>query len=95
MILTVLGITLPFFILIFLGAFLRFRNFLTDQNSNLLSKFAFYVLMPPLIFSKISIAPASELWNTGFVIRYEIVTIILFIFAYPIGSILGQRIDSM
>ncbi len=37
MILTVLGITLPFFILIFLGAFLRFSNFLTDQNSNLLS----------------------------------------------------------
>jgi malonate transporter len=90
MILTVLGITLPFFILIFLGAFLRFRNFLTDQNSNLLSKFAFYALMPPLIFSKISIAPASELWNPGFVIRYEIVTIILFIFAYPIGSIFGQ-----
>ena len=90
MILTVLGITLPFFILIFLGAFLRFQMFLTDHSSKLLSKFAFYALMPPLIFSKISIAPAAELWNPGFVIRFEAVTIILFLFAYPVGSIFGQ-----
>ena len=90
MILTVLGITLPFFILIFLGAFLRFQMFLTDQSSKLLSKFAFYALMPPLIFSKISIAPASELWNPGFVIRFEAVTIILFLIAYPVGSIFKQ-----
>ena len=90
MILDVLAITLPFFILIFLGIFFRFNGFINAQSSKYLSKFAFYALMPPLIFSKISIAPASELWNPGFIIRFEAVTILLFLFAYPVGSIFNQ-----
>ncbi len=95
MVFTVLSITVPFFLLIFLGICLRTYNFLTQENSKFLSKFAFYALMPPLIFSKISIAPATELWNPGFVIRFETVTIFLFLLAYPIGSILKQEIKGI
>ena len=91
MVFTVLSITVPFFLLIFLGIGLRTCSFLSEKNAKFLSKFAFYALMPPLIFSKISITPAIELWNPGFIIRFEAVTIFLFLLAYPIGSVLKQN----
>ena len=88
MIFTVLSITVPFFLLIFLGICLRTSNFITKKNTKFLSKFAFYALMPPLIFSKISIPLLNS--ESIFYLRFEAVTVFLFLLAYPIGSILKQ-----
>ena len=89
MILDVLAITLLFFILIFLAYFSLQWVY---KCPKLKVSFQICILCPNTTshFSKISIAPASELWNPGFIIRFEAVTILLFLFAYPVGSIFNQ-----
>ncbi len=86
-----LSISIPFFALIFLGAFLRRRQFLDALTTNTLSRFAFYVVMPPLVYLKIAEQPVAEILNPGFVLRYELATVLLFLLAFPIGKLL--RLD--
>ena len=50
----VIEITAPFFGLIFLGTFLKKVNFLNEEKTTFLSRFAFYVLMPVMLFSIIA-----------------------------------------
>ncbi len=83
-----LSITIPFFALIFLGTWLRKRLFLDALTTNAFSRFAFYVVMPPLVYLTIARQPVTEILNPGFVIRYEIATILLFLLAYPLGKLL-------
>ena len=83
-----LSITIPFFALIFLGTWLRRRLFLDALATSALSRFAFYVVMPPLVYLTIARQPVTDILNPGFVIRYEIATILLFVLAYPLGKIL-------
>ena len=46
----VIEITAPFFGLIFLGTFLKSINFLNEEKTIFLSRFAFYALMPVMLF---------------------------------------------
>ena len=50
---TVLSITIPFFSIIFLGTFLRANNFFNEESSKILTKFAFFVTLPPYVFLNI------------------------------------------
>ena len=83
-----LSISIPFFALIFLGTWLRRRRFLDALTTNALSRFAFYVVMPPLVYLKIAEQPVADILNPGFVLRYELATVLLFLLAFPIGKIL-------
>ena len=87
-----LSITVPFFALILLGTFLRRQNFLDALTTNTLSRFAFYVVMPPLVYLTIASQPVGDILNPGFVVRYEIATILLFLLAYPLGKLLKLNV---
>ena len=50
---TVLSITIPFFGIIFLGTFFRAKNIFDDNASKILTKFTFFVTLPPFIFVNI------------------------------------------
>ena len=47
---TVLSISVPFFTIIFLGMFTRAIGFFQRADARTLSKFAFYVTVPPMLF---------------------------------------------
>jgi len=79
--LDVLNLTIPMFSLIGIGFLLKKTNFITEENGKILSKFAFYILLPPLMFSSILAGNASNSLNLNFVVRYEIVTIFIFFMA--------------
>ncbi len=83
-----LSITIPFFALILLGTWLRRRLFLDALTTNAFSRFAFYVVMPPLVYLTIARQPVADILNPGFVVRYEIATVLLFLLAYPLGKLL-------
>ncbi|MBD97902.1 AEC family transporter [Candidatus Marinamargulisbacteria bacterium] len=53
----------PIFIIVSLGAFLRYRGMLTDRFVTTASQLVFQTAMPALIFLKISNAPLHELTN--------------------------------
>ena len=90
--LDVLNLTIPMFTLIAIGFFLKTINFLTEENGRVLSKFAFFILLPPLMFSSILAGDASSSLNLNFVVRYEIVTIFIFVTTFFLGSILNLKV---
>jgi len=63
----VIEITAPFFGLIFLGTFLKSIKFLNEEKTTFLSRFAFYVLMPVMLFSNIS----KTSFNGNFDFRFK------------------------
>ena len=72
---TVLSITIPFFSIIFLGTFLRARKFFNEEASKILTKFAFFVTLPPYIFLNIVKSSNTNIFQWDFIIRFEIITI--------------------
>lgn len=73
----VLNLTIPFFGVIALGAFSRAIGFFDADMGLKLARFAFYFILPPFLFLSIIAAPIEELFNLGFIIRYELATILM------------------
>ena len=75
----VLSLTIPFFALIFLGMICRRVGFVGPADARTLSRFAFFVAMPVMVFVKIGAGNALEILNWGFIWRYELATAIIFV----------------
>ncbi len=75
----VLSLTIPFFALIFLGMICRRVGFVGPADTRTLSRFAFFVAMPVMVFVKIGAGNALEILNWGFIWRYELATVIIFV----------------
>lgn len=76
--LDVLAISIPFFGLIFLGMAARRAKFCDESGTRLISKFAFYITLPPFMFYHIASNDPLEFFNFGFLWRYELITILIF-----------------
>ena len=87
----VLNLTIPMFSLIGIGYLLRRIQFMSEQDGTILSKFAFYILLPPLMFTSILSGDASKSLNINFIFSYEIITIFIFVVTYLLGSILKLK----
>ena len=79
---TVLSITIPFFSIIFLGTFLRARKVFNEDASKILTKFAFFVTLPPYIFLNIVKSSKTNIFQWDFIIRFEIVTVLIITFSF-------------
>ena len=91
---SVLGLTVPFFALIFVGMLCRRRGFVSPADAMTLSRFAFYVAMPAMVFVKIAQGDAAQFLNWDFVWRYEMATISVFVASAGIGlAFMGLRRD--
>jgi len=86
--LDVLSLSIPFFALIFLGLGARALAFCDEGGARLLSKFAFFVALPPFMFVNIATSEAKDILNWGFVWRYELGTIIIFLASASIGRMI-------
>ncbi|MGC6521035.1 MAG: AEC family transporter [Candidatus Puniceispirillaceae bacterium] len=75
----VLSLTIPFFALIFIGMFCRGVGFVGDSDARTLSRYAFFIAMPVMVFVKIGAGSALEILNWGFIWRYELATAIVFV----------------
>ena len=86
----VIEITAPFFCLIFLGTFLKSINFLDEEKTTFLSRFAFYVLMPIMLFSNIAKTSFNGNFDIKFIIKYEFATIIIIFLFVSLGLLLKK-----
>ena len=86
----VIEITAPFFGLIFLGTFLKSINFLNDEKTTFLSRFAFYVLMPIMLFSNIAKTSFNGNIDLKFIIKYEISTVLIIFLFVSLGLLLKK-----
>ena len=74
----VLSITIPFFAIIFLGTFFRAKNIFDDNASKTLTKFTFFVTLPPFIFINIiKSSNNNNIFQWDFIVRFEIITILI------------------
>ncbi len=87
---TVLSITIPFFSIIFLGTFFRARNFFNEAASRIITKFAFFVTLPPYVFLNIVKSSHTNIFQWDFIIRFEIVTILIITFSFLFSKFLFQ-----
>ena len=85
---TVLSITIPFFSIIFLGTFLRARKVFNEEASKILTKFAFFVTLPPYVFLNIVKSSNANIFQWNFIIRFEIVTILIITFSFLFSKFL-------
>ena len=81
----VLNLTIPMFSLIGIGYLLKRVHFMSENDGAVLSKFAFYILLPPLMFTSILSGDASKSLNVNFILSYEIITISIFVLTYLLG----------
>lgn len=58
---------------------------MSENDGAVLSKFAFYILLPPLMFTSILSGDASKSLNINFILSYEIITISIFVLTYLLG----------
>ena len=87
----VLNLTIPMFSLIGIGYLLRRIQFMSEQDGTVLSKFAFYILLPPLMFTSILSGDASKSLNINFIFSYEIITITIFVLTYLLGALIKLK----
>lgn len=87
----VLNLTIPMFSLIGIGYLLRRIQFMSEQDGTVLSKFAFYILLPPLMFTSILSGDASKSLNINFIFSYEIITISIFVLSYLLGILIKLK----
>ena len=89
----VIEITAPFFALIFLGTILKSIKFLDEQKTIFLSRFAFYILMPTMLFSNISKTYSTDSFDFEFLLCYEAATIMLILITVLSGKIFNKNLS--
>ena len=82
----ILDITASFFAIIALGAFTKFIGLFNEKSSQIFSNFAFYVALPPMIITSIIANPIKDFLNFDYIVRFEIATLIIFIFSYIVAK---------
>ena len=81
----VLSITIPFFAIIFLGTFFRSLKIFDNSASEILTKFALFVTLPPFMFINILKSSKDLVFNWYFIICFEFITIIILITSFFIS----------
>ena len=76
-----LNATIPIFLMMVLGFFLRRVQLLDDHTTQKLNQFAFKVLLPALLFMDLSTADFRSVWDTKFVLFCFCVTVMSIVIA--------------
>ena len=77
--LDILSLTIPFFAIILLGSLARHKGYFSDNDGQMLARFAFFVALPAFMFVAITSADVTSAFHIGFIIRYEIGTVAMFV----------------
>ena len=83
-----LTLSIPFFAVIFLGMGSRALQFFDANAAKILSRFAFFIALPAFMFTSVANSDVSLFFNLGFLWRYEISTIIIFLSSAWLGLLL-------
>lgn len=81
----ILALTIPFFSIILLGSLTRLKGWFSAADGRMISRYVFFVVLPPFMFVAITARPLNDIFNPEFTLRYELVTLSLFIIAFSVG----------
>ncbi|MGB2486618.1 MAG: AEC family transporter [Candidatus Puniceispirillaceae bacterium] len=83
----ILSLTIPFFAAILLGSLSSLKGWFTLQDGRTLSRYVFFVVLPPFMFVAITSRPVTNIVNLEFLLRYEAITIFIFLIAVFLGRV--------
>lgn len=86
-----LNATVPVFLLMVLGLFLRKIGWIDDDFADKMNKFVFRVPLPLVLFSDLAAVDFKEAWDTRFVLFCLIVTIISIVISAGISRFLKDQ----
>lgn len=84
----ILALTIPFFGIILLGSLTRLKGWFSAADGRMISRYVFFVVLPPFMFVAITARPLNDIFNPEFTLRYELVTLTLFGLAFIVGRYL-------
>lgn len=84
----ILSLTMPFFAAILLGSLCSLKGWFSAGDGRMLSRYVFFVVLPPFMFVAITSRPIDNIINLEFILRYEAVTITVFVLAVMIGRMI-------
>ena len=84
----ILALTIPFFGIILLGSVTRLKGWFSAADGRMISRYVFFVVLPPFMFVAITARPLNDIFNPEFTLRYELVTLTLFGLAFIVGRYL-------
>ena len=84
----ILALTVPFFGIILLGSLTRLKGWFSAADGRMISRYVFFVVLPPFMFVAITARPLNDIFNPEFTLRYELVTLTLFGLAFIVGRYL-------
>ena len=84
----ILALTIPFFSIILLGSVTRLKGWFSAADGRMISRYVFFVVLPPFMFVAITARPLNDIFNPEFTLRYELVTLTLFGLAFIVGRYL-------
>jgi malonate transporter len=83
----ILSLTIPFFAAILLGSLASLKGWFSLTDGRILSRYVFFVVLPPFMFVAITARPVTNIVNFEFILRYEGVTILIFLLAVVISRL--------
>jgi predicted permease len=83
----ILSLTIPFFASILLGSLASLKGWFSLNDGRILSRYVFFVVLPPFMFVAITSRPVTNIINLEFLLRYEAVTLFIFITAVILGRV--------
>lgn len=81
----ILSLTIPFFAAIALGSLASLKGWFSLSDGRILSRYVFFVVLPPFMFVAITSRPVTNIINLDFILLYEGVTLTIFLLAVFIG----------
>ena len=84
----ILALTIPFFGIILLGSLTRLKGWFSAADGRMISRYVFFVVLPPFMFVAITARPLNDIFNPEFTLRYELVTLTLCGLACIVGRYL-------
>ena len=86
-----LNATIPIFLIMIVGMFLKKINIINEEFNKGLNKIVFSVALPILLFEDVSSVDFIELWDTKFVLFCFITTLISILISYVISLFLKNK----
>ena len=81
----ILGIVLPLFAVIGLGKLAAYFQYLDAAGTAVLTRFAFMLAVPALLFGVMAEGPAADIWGPGGVYFLGILLSTAWLFAWGVG----------
>lgn len=86
-----LNATLPVFLMMLLGVFLKKINWIDDQFASKLNQFVFRLLLPLLVFEDLATVDFREVWNVPFLLFCFGATVLSVAFAILLSHVWRDR----